>query len=146
MLTTRGVVRYRGLAVAVLTLALSASSRVVSSTSRSSTAAAPSDSFPSFDRTLLLEPAAATSANVSIGDVNGDGHLDIVLVKGRHWPLVDRVLNDGSGRRFHVVRFGDNKGTVYGFALADLDGDGQIDIAAARSEAPNVVYFGKRAR
>jgi VCBS repeat protein len=55
-------------------------------------------------------------------------------------------FNDGSGRRFHAQSFGDNKGTVYGFALADLDGDGQIDIAAARSDAPNVVYFGSRRR
>jgi hypothetical protein len=35
---------------------------------------------------------------------------------------------------------------VYGFAIADLDRDGQVDIAAARSEAVNVVYFGRRAK
>jgi hypothetical protein len=40
------------------------------------------------------------------------------------------------------VTFGDNKGAVYGFAIGDLDGDGLQDIAAARSDAPNVVYFG----
>jgi hypothetical protein len=32
---------------------------------------------------------------------------------------------------------------VYGFAIADLNRDGTMDIAAARSEAPNVVYFGR---
>ena len=59
---------------------------------------AAADTFPRFDRVLLLEPTAETSANVSIGDVNGDGHVDIVLAKGRHWPLVDRVLlGDGAG-------------------------------------------------
>jgi hypothetical protein len=26
--------------------------------------------------------------------------------------------------------------------VADLDGDGYLDIAAARSEAPNLVFFG----
>lgn len=57
-----------------------------------------------------------------------------------------RSTNEGTGRRFHVVHFGDNKGTVYGFALADVDGDGQIDIAAARSDAQNVVYFGRRSK
>jgi hypothetical protein len=35
---------------------------------------------------------------------------------------------------------------VYGFAIADLDKDGSLDIAAARSEAPNVVYFGSSSR
>jgi hypothetical protein len=53
-------------------------------------------------------------------------------------------FNDGSGKRFHMIRFGDNKGTVYGFAIADLDRDGQVDIAVARSDAPNIVYFGAR--
>jgi len=44
------------------------------------------------------------------------------------------------------VNFGDNKGAVYGFAVADLDGDKQLDIAAARSGAPNMVYFGAAGR
>ena len=51
-----------------------------------------------FDRVLLLEETSDTSANVSLGDLNGDGHLDVMIAKGRHWPLVDQVLlNDGKG-------------------------------------------------
>jgi hypothetical protein len=33
---------------------------------------------------------------------------------------------------------------VYGFAIADLNRDGILDIAAARSDAPNVLYLGQR--
>jgi hypothetical protein len=39
-----------------------------------------------------LESVSETTANASIGDLNGDGNLDIVLAKGRHWPLADVVL------------------------------------------------------
>ena len=45
---------------------------------------------------------------------------------------------------FTRIHAGDSKGAVYGFAIADLDGDGWVDIAVARSEAPNLVLFGGR--
>src|SRR4051794_14289546 len=73
---------------------------VPGTTSTMTTSARPAavDSFPTYDSTVLLESTSETSANVSAGDVNGDGYLDLVLAKGRHWPLVDRVLlGDGKG-------------------------------------------------
>jgi hypothetical protein len=45
-------------------------------------------------------------------------------------------------RRFTPLRFGDDRGTAYAFAVADLDSDGHRDIVIARSGAENVIYFG----
>src|SRR4026209_1153631 len=45
-----------------------------------------------------LETVSETSSNASIGDLNGDGHPDIVLVKGRHWQVTSRMFfGDGNG-------------------------------------------------
>src|SRR6266576_6093636 len=66
-----------------------------------------------FERVLLLEPKGTTSASVSIGDLNGDGYSDLVLGKGRHWPLRDRVLlNDGKGN-FTAHDLGDTPNRTY---------------------------------
>ena len=97
----------------------------------------------SFDRVLLLEDQAETSANVSIGDLNGDGFPDLVLAKGRHWPLHDRVLiNDGKGD-FKAHNLGDTPDRTYTAALADLNGDGRLDVVVSNDQPDRkLIYFG----
>ena len=94
-----------------------------------------------FDRVLLLEETAETSANVSFGDVNGDGHLDVMLAKGRHWPLVDQLLiNDGKGK-FHAKPLGTADRTYSGL-LVDLDGDRDLDVVISNDDPdPKRVYL-----
>ena len=81
-----------------------------------------------FNTAIQLETTAETSANVSMGDLDGDGDLDLVLAKGRHDPLRDRVLlNDGKGR-FVASDLGPTADRTYTAALADLDGDRDLDV------------------
>jgi len=96
-------------------------------------------SLPHFDRALLLE----TSANVSVGDLTGNGNLDVVLAKGRHWPLVSRVLlNDGHGRFFVAHDLGGTPYRSYSTVLADVNGDGALDIVVGNDAPdPKVVYL-----
>jgi hypothetical protein len=122
------------LVVALLaTTATLATSRELSTTDQSS--------LPRFERYLLLDSirdsASNTSANVSIGDLDLDGHLDLVLVKGRHWPLETRVMfGDGRGGFHRGASLIDTAYRSYSGRLADLDGDGDLDVVLS-NDAPD---------
>ena len=101
------------------------------------------DRRPRFDRVVRLEETGATSANVSLGDVNGDRHLDVVLVKGRHWPLPDRVLlGDGKGGFAPAYDLGSASDRSYSGLLVDLDRDGDLDVVVSNDlPDPKLVYL-----
>lgn len=96
-----------------------------------------------FDRAVALEETAETSANVSIGDLNGDGHLDIVLVKGRHWPLPDLVLmGDGTGAFLPARPLGSAADRSYSGVLVDVDRDGDLDVVVSNDDPdPKLVHL-----
>lgn len=136
----------RVLAVACLTMILGGALVARSSldgTRRETTLTSSADTFPTFDRVLLLESTAETSANVSLGDVDGDGDLDVVLAKGRHWPLVDRVLlGDGAGHFANGYDLGSASDRSYSGRLVDMDRDGDLDVVIS-NDAPDakLVYL-----
>src|SRR5580698_129869 len=84
-----------------------------------------------------LESVSETTANASIGDLNGDGNLDIVLAKGRHWPLADVVLfGDGKGHFKPGAPLPNKPDRSYSAPLADLNGDGSLDMVIS-NDAPD---------
>lgn len=85
-------------------------------------------------RVLLVE---RTPCAIAIGDLNNDRRPDIVL--GFNGGSGSVLFNDGTGRRFVEVSFGNAEGSIYEIALGDLDGDGGTDIATARSNSPSAI-------
>jgi outer membrane protein assembly factor BamB len=91
---------------------------------------------------LTLGTEANRSASVRIADVNHDGQLDLIVANGRHWPQQNYVFLNQGRARFAVQRkLGDDRCTSYATEPADLDGDGDVDIAVGNDMAPNRVLL-----
>ena len=102
---------------------------------------APRAELRTFDRVQLLETTSETSASVSLGDLDGNGTLDIVLAKGRHWPLHNLLLrNDGKGH-FTTENLGDTPDRTYTAALADLDGNGTLDLVVSNDRPDRKLIY-----
>lgn len=95
----------------------------------------------SFDQVLLLENKGETSAGVSVGDLNGDGLPDIVLGKGRHWPLFNRVLLNNGHSGFIGSNLGAAPDRTYSATLADVDRDGHLDIVVSNDSPDRKLVY-----
>lgn len=97
----------------------------------------------SFDRMQLLETTSETSASVSLGDIDHDGDLDVILAKGRHWPLRNLVLRNDGHATFTTEAIGDSADRTYTAALGDLNGDGHPDLVVSNDRPDRkLVYLG----
>lgn len=81
------------------------------------------------------------SASVRAGDVDGDGDLDLIVANGRHWPQQNVLFVNDSRGRFTVNRpLGVDRSTSYACEFADLDGDGDLDVAVGNDNAPCLIF------
>jgi FG-GAP-like repeat/Abnormal spindle-like microcephaly-assoc'd, ASPM-SPD-2-Hydin len=89
-----------------------------------------------------FEPAANYVAggeptDVAVGDFNGDGKLDIVVLFGFENASVSVLLGNGDGtfKPFVATTAGPAGGSI---AVGDFDGDGKLDVAIADNESPSL--------
>ena len=77
-------------------------------------------------------PLPGSAGGMAVGDLENDGDLDLV---GSDGSQIFTYLNDGFGQFSSNLLYA--PGAVRDLALADMNGDGRLDILCARSGAPN---------
>ena len=70
-------------------------------------------------------------------DLNGDGHPDLVAgIAGQVGSEVVTLLGNGHGGFGHEEQYEEQGGAVFGLAVADLDGSGNLGVATVVNGAP----------
>jgi hypothetical protein len=93
------------------------------------------DPDPSGFEVVATVPTGTFTHSVVTGDVNGDGHLDLVAATSAD-DAVAVALGNGTGTFAAAQQYDTGPGTFPKYAqLVDVDGDGVLDIVSANQES-----------
>jgi hypothetical protein len=114
-------------------------------------AAGTSGQAPGFKASREFDTSAKGTNSVALGDLNGDGKLDVVTTHGafdddppalKRLRLVSVLYGRGDGRlgpshEYEIGRPGDTQG-AFSIAMGDVNGDGKPDVATGNLASKSV--------
>lgn len=85
---------------------------------------------------------ADQTSGIALGDVDGDGRLDIVFGNGRHTPQPNMLLINGNRTDLFFPPREIGNGATYEVVLADVNGDRHLDLIEGNDRGhPSVVWI-----
>ena len=76
------------------------------------------------------------STSAAFADVNGDGHVDIVVGNEGTSNMIYLGTGDGNFATVEGIPFGSANSPTTDVAVGDIDGDGLVDVAVANDGTP----------
>jgi hypothetical protein len=95
------------------------------------------------DSPSWVSAEANATISVALGDIDGDGRLDLVCGNGRQSPQPVNVYLNAGGTLSGPVWSSDDAAVTTGLVLFDLDADGDLDLVRSVFDAPNLVHLGE---
>ncbi len=96
-----------------------------------------------FSHSISFCTGFGMTTSIALGDIDGDGDLDLLFGSGRHVAQPDSVfLNDGRGNFYARRALHDEPDKTYGVAFGDVDKDGSLDVVVANDAGdPARIYL-----
>ena len=85
---------------------------------------------------VIATPGITAANSIAIGDITGDGNLDLVIASSSSASVLPLIGNGSGGFTPAAIR--SVAGNVSDLALADLNGDSKLDLVTANSSTGNV--------